>query len=217
MANEFKIHNGALVNGPITATTYYGDGSNLTGITASGGTFTGGTVSGATTFTGGLTANTISATTYYNLPKVGFSPINVGICDTAPTAASTQYYYQTVAEATMTISKAKLWGYSGSDTVLFGIYRGTFGSLTLMGQGSITAGIGPNEITLTPEVGETLDVTAGEDIVVGFYANGTSWRTVYDNGISDVTFAKINTANIVTMPATPSGTGTAIRFALTLY
>jgi hypothetical protein len=149
--------------------------------------------------------------------SVAFSPINIGICDTAPTAASTQYYYQTVAEATMTISKAKLWGYSGSDTVLFGIYRGTFASLTLIGQGSITAGIGPNEITLTPEVGQTLDVTAGEDIVVGFYTNGTSWRTIYDTGISDVSFALINTANITTMPATPSGTGTAVRFALTLY
>ena len=34
-----------------------------------GGTFTGGTVNGATNFTNGLTANTISATTYQNLPK----------------------------------------------------------------------------------------------------------------------------------------------------
>ncbi len=33
-----------------------------------GGTFTGGTVSGSTQFTNGLTANTISATTYQNLP-----------------------------------------------------------------------------------------------------------------------------------------------------
>ena len=42
---------------------------NVSGITSSGGgTFTGGTVSGATIFTNGLTANTISATTYYNLP-----------------------------------------------------------------------------------------------------------------------------------------------------
>ena len=32
-------------------------------------TFTGGTVTGATNFTGGLTANTISATTYFNLPN----------------------------------------------------------------------------------------------------------------------------------------------------
>jgi hypothetical protein len=36
--------------------------------TTGGSTFTGGTVSGATFFTNGLTANTISATTYYNLP-----------------------------------------------------------------------------------------------------------------------------------------------------
>jgi hypothetical protein len=36
--------------------------------TTGGSTFTGGTVNGATIFTNGLTANTISATTYYNLP-----------------------------------------------------------------------------------------------------------------------------------------------------
>ena len=37
--------------------------------TGGGGVFTGGTVTGPTYFTNGLTANTISATTYYNLPK----------------------------------------------------------------------------------------------------------------------------------------------------
>jgi hypothetical protein len=46
----------------ISGTTFYGDGSNLTGVSG-GGTFTGGTVSGSTQFTNGLTANTISATT----------------------------------------------------------------------------------------------------------------------------------------------------------
>ena len=45
----------------ISATTLYGNGSNLTGL--SSGTFTGGTVAGATNFTNGLSANTISATT----------------------------------------------------------------------------------------------------------------------------------------------------------
>jgi hypothetical protein len=39
--------------------------------TNSSSTFSGGTVSGATNFTGGLTANTISATTYQNLPISG--------------------------------------------------------------------------------------------------------------------------------------------------
>ncbi len=35
-----------------------------------GSSFTGGTVSGSTTFTNGLSANTISATTYQNIPSV---------------------------------------------------------------------------------------------------------------------------------------------------
>ena len=46
----------------ISATTYYGDGSNLTGI--SGG-FTGGTVTGETIFSGGLSGTTISGGTFY--------------------------------------------------------------------------------------------------------------------------------------------------------
>jgi uncharacterized delta-60 repeat protein len=41
--------------------------ANISDITSS--PFTGGTVSGATIFTGGLSANTISATTYLNLPR----------------------------------------------------------------------------------------------------------------------------------------------------
>jgi len=148
---------------------------------------------------------------------VAFSPINVGNADTAPTAASTQYYYQTVAEATMTISSAKLWGFSGSNTVLFGIYRGTFGSLTLIGQGSALCSTGPNVINLVAEPGQSLSVTAGEDIVVGLYPSGTSWRTIYDDGVSDVAFGISNTANISSMPASPTGGQSSIRFALTLY
>ena len=48
----------------ISATTYYGDGSNLTGISG-GGTFTGGTVTGETIFSGGLSGTTISGGTFY--------------------------------------------------------------------------------------------------------------------------------------------------------
>lgn len=50
---------GGITGTSVSATTFYGNGSNLTGLP----TFTGGTVSGATNFTGGLNANTISATT----------------------------------------------------------------------------------------------------------------------------------------------------------
>jgi hypothetical protein len=45
-----------------------------------GGTFTGGTVNGPTIFTNGLTANTISATTYLNLPT--FTGNTSGSCIT---------------------------------------------------------------------------------------------------------------------------------------
>ena len=177
--------------GVATFTNNSGGTFSVSGFSSSSSSFTGGTVSGATNFTGGLTANTISATTYNNLPKVGFSPINVGVCDTAPTAASTQYYYQTIGEVTTTLSKVKLWGFSGSDLVIFGIYRGSLGgSMTLIGQARGTCGIGPNELTLSAETGQNLTITAGEDLVVGYYPDGTSWRTVYDVGISDILFGK---------------------------
>jgi hypothetical protein len=53
----------------ITFTNNQGGTFIVTGITTgSGSVFTGGTVTGPTNFTNGLSANTISATTYYNLP-----------------------------------------------------------------------------------------------------------------------------------------------------
>jgi hypothetical protein len=163
-----------------------------------------------------LVGNTLSIPQHTE--AVGFSPQDVSSADTAPTAASTQYYYQTISTVTGTISKVKIWGFSGSDLVRFGIYRGTLaGTMTLIGQGSLTCGLGPNEISLTAEVGQTLKLTVGENLVVGYYADGTSWRTIYDVGIADAIFGITNTANITTMPATPTGTATAIRFACTLY
>ena len=55
--------NGILSASTISGGTYYGDGANLTGVI-----FTGGTVTGDTNFTGGLSANTFSASTYLGLP-----------------------------------------------------------------------------------------------------------------------------------------------------
>lgn len=84
----FAANSAVTINGTMSATTVSGDsfyiksvgsgtplinlgldntGRVVTGSTG-GSTFTGGTVNGATTFTNGLTANTISATTYLNLP-----------------------------------------------------------------------------------------------------------------------------------------------------
>jgi hypothetical protein len=52
---------GSLTATTVSATTFYGNGSNLTGISG-GGSFSGGTVSNASVFTGGLSANTLTLT-----------------------------------------------------------------------------------------------------------------------------------------------------------
>lgn len=54
------LSEGGITGTTISGGTFYGNGTNLTGVPAE---FTGGTVTGATNFTGGLTANTFSATT----------------------------------------------------------------------------------------------------------------------------------------------------------
>lgn len=58
------------INGVVSATTYYGDGSNLTNLQSPSAIFTGGTINGFTQFTNGLQSNTIlstsvTATTFY--------------------------------------------------------------------------------------------------------------------------------------------------------
>ena len=57
----------------LSANTNTGDVTLIVTGSTGGGTFNGGTVTGATSFTGGLTANTISATTYFNLPVSGIT------------------------------------------------------------------------------------------------------------------------------------------------
>jgi len=69
------VTGGTYSNGTATFTNNTGGTFNVTGLTTP---FTGGTVSGATSFTGGLTANTISATTYQNLPATPFLPLSGG-------------------------------------------------------------------------------------------------------------------------------------------
>ena len=64
---DVNVTGGTYSNGTTTFTNNTGGTFNVSGFTTP---FTGGTVSGGTIFTNGLTANTISATTYYNLPKL---------------------------------------------------------------------------------------------------------------------------------------------------
>lgn len=68
LPKDVFVTGGTYVGSTITFTNNTGGTFNVTGITSST-TFTGGTISGSTIFTNGLSANTISATTYQNLPK----------------------------------------------------------------------------------------------------------------------------------------------------
>ena len=69
------VTGGTYSSGNATFTNNTGGTFSVTGFSTAS-TFTGGTVTGATNFTAGLTANTISATTYQNLP---ISIIDVGV------------------------------------------------------------------------------------------------------------------------------------------
>jgi hypothetical protein len=75
--SDVYVTGGTYSAGTITFTNNSGGTFNVTGIPTGGGVsgnylpLSGGTVSGNTIFTSGLTATTISATTYYNLPYSG--------------------------------------------------------------------------------------------------------------------------------------------------
>jgi hypothetical protein len=62
-----SITGGTYSSGTLSLVTNNGETISISGF-STGGSFTGGTVSGPTNFTSGLTANTISATTYQGLP-----------------------------------------------------------------------------------------------------------------------------------------------------
>lgn len=86
---------GSLTATTVSATTFYGNGSNLTGISG-GGSFSGGTVSNASVFTGGLSATTFTVTNSTVLSgsttfNDGFNSIvyNSGYTATFPTGSYT--------------------------------------------------------------------------------------------------------------------------------
>ena len=90
-------------------------------------------------------------------------------------------YYQIYASKTMIVSKLTVKGanVNAPATIIGGIYRGTLGSLasaggTLIGQGSRTSVDGLNEISLTAEPGESLNVTGFEPLIIALHVKTTS-------------------------------------------
>ena len=163
-----------LTSNTISSTTYYGDGSNLTGIGSS--SFTGGTVSGPTNFITGLTANTISATTYYNLP----TDIRV----TGGTYTSGTTTFRNNAGGTFTVT-----GYSTGYTLTYNAITNTLGYVPLSAytDTKVTGGTYSNGSTsFTNNTGGTFSVTGfttpftGGTLSGGITANTISATTYYN-------------------------------------
>jgi hypothetical protein len=128
-----------------------GDG-NLSWTVPTSSTFTGGTVSGPTNFTNGLTSNTISATTYQNLPETPFLPLSGGTVSgttrfisglTANTISATTYQnlptsITSVTESANVITVVNSNGQSAINTI-DAVTGGTYsaGQITLSGTGNV--------------------------------------------------------------------------------
>jgi hypothetical protein len=102
-----------------------------------GDSFTGGTVTGATNFTGGLSANTISATTYQNLPATPFLPLSGGTVTgatnftgsiTSNTISATTITVNNISGTTKLIGLQTFQGTTASDTAPLGVELTTTGT-----------------------------------------------------------------------------------------
>lgn len=174
-----------------------GVGKVLTSVTSDGKanwqilpSFTGGTVSGNTNFTNGITANTVSATTYYNLP-----PKEV-------------FYKSHSTEALVSLGKFVEPAYNGgtspvyisgiipydfdsnisSEIVLISTTSDTetielnFSSGSVGGGFSATTGFTSFSKTYTPNIFDTVNV---DNFFSGITANQIFSLSIFDNGGSD--------------------------------
>ena len=131
--NEVTTLDSSLLLNSITGGTYSGGTLSLknnSGETISisgfstGSSFTGGTVSGPTNFTSGLTANTISATTYQNLPATPFLPLTGGtitgnVLINSPTSIGNTALNVISQNTSQSIA---LRGLAGKGTNAYGVY-----------------------------------------------------------------------------------------------
>jgi len=169
----------------------------------------------------------------YTLPAAGgsvtnhgFSPVPIAICDNAlGMVTSNTYYYLTIAEHNMTINSLTIWGRAAGAVgdISFAIYRYPWGTGALMGTSTISgAAYGPNNKGITPVGVGTMDVTAGESIIVGLSRTTGTWDTISDDGYNDAMFGLHNTVTAVFPSTSPVATGDEVvsfakRFALTLW
>ena len=186
----------------LTFTNNTGGTFSVTGITTSSA-FTGGTVTGATSFTNGLTANTISATTYQNLP----TDIRVtGATKSGTVATFTNNTGGTFTLTGLTDTFVTGGTYSGSTIIFTDNTGGTFNVTgittsssftggTVTGATNFTGGLTANTISATTftsrteniigiiPTGETGNVSAGTN-TINVYIQGDYAYVVNNNSFT---------------------------------
>ena len=198
--NGFTANTTGLSASTISATTYYnlptdifttgGTYSNITGIatftnnsggtfnvagfsTGGGSVFTGGTVTGPTTFIAGLTANTISATTYQGLPTDVFTTGGTYSNGTATFRNNTGGTFTVTGFSTGTSLGTYLTGASYSNNVLsFTTNSGTTSTVTINTVTGLTSSgtISSSILSATTYQGLPTDVY----VTGGTYSTGTT-------------------------------------------
>ena len=141
--------------------------------------------------------------------------------------ANEAYYYQVVSPSTFTPTKVKVKASvaGGSSNFKIAIYRGSLTNLsatTVLGQGQISpTASGIYEVTLTETSANSLNLTAGDNIILGFFH--TQGDKLLSNGatpISDTGLAVVVAGIIENFPSTLSsisGSATNLRPCCTIY
>ena len=141
--------------------------------------------------------------------------------------ANEAYYYQVVSPSTFTPTKVKVKANvaGGSSNFKIAIYRGLLTNLnatSVLGQGQISpTASGIYEVTLTETSSNSLNLTAGDSIILGFFH--TQGDKLLSNGatpFSDTSLAILVSGLIETFPSTLSGisgSATNLRPCCTIY
>ena len=153
---DVYVTGGTYSNGSATFTNNTGGTFSITGFSSSA-VFTGGTVTGPTNFTNGLSANTISASTYFNLP--------IDITITGGTYSN--------GSATFTNNTGGTFSVSGFNTGNTSSFTGG----TVTGPTNFTGGLTANTISATTYFNLPVDVR----ITGGTTDNGNKIYTFTNN------------------------------------
>ena len=160
--------------------------------------------------------NTITiATTSSSTTGGGQTPVDYAIAtgtDVLQAANNpTEYFYIFTCHVDFTLSKM-YWYQNATNpslNVIWGIYQGDLSSATLLGKGTTTApSVGINNVTITAEQGQNLNLAKGTTYVIAYKKQGAQGNVACKtNAFSNSTLAISSTSAVETLPDTIPGIG----------